>query len=139
MKYVDIHSFDTMGYQKLFAFNSWRVAMLNYIDELEIDNINFVEAHDESDEAFVLLQGSCILYFAHVEQDRITGFSYQNLEPNKVYRIPKGIFHTHTLSHDAKVLVIEEENTSDINSPRIYLNFENKKMLYDVYREASDV
>ncbi|HOI85583.1 MAG TPA: hypothetical protein PLP48_05840 [Acholeplasmataceae bacterium] len=139
MKYVDIHRFDEVGYQKLFVYNTWRVAMLNYIDELEVENIAYVEAHDETDEAFVLLEGQCVLYFAEVIEGKIRTICHEVLKPHNVYRIPKGIYHTHTLSHDAKLLIIEEENTSYTNSPRVYLNEEAKALLYQAYKEAHHV
>jgi cupin superfamily acireductone dioxygenase involved in methionine salvage len=139
MKYVDIHSFDLIGYQKLFSFQDWRIAMLNYIDELEVDNINYVEAHLSTDEAFVLLEGECTLYFAEVEQGRITHFQYVNMEPKKVYRIPQGVYHTHTLNHEAKVLIIEEESTSYENSPRIYLSEQDKALLKKAFMESKHV
>lgn len=139
MKYVDIHRFDDIGYQKLFAFNTWRIAILNYIDELDIDQIAYVEAHDETDEAFVLLEGHCVLYFAEVIDGHIHSFCHEVLKPHNVYRIPKGIYHTHTLSHDAKLLIIEEENTSYHNSPRVYLDGSSKHLLYQAYQEANHV
>jgi cupin superfamily acireductone dioxygenase involved in methionine salvage len=139
MKYVDIHSFDDIGYHKLFAYNTWRVAMLNYIDELEVENIAYVEAHAETDEAFVLLEGHCVLYFAEVIHGKIKTMCYEVLKPNKVYRIPKGIYHTHTLSHDAKLLIIEEENTSYQNSPRVYIDDDARQLLRQAYKEACHV
>ncbi len=135
----DIHQFDEDGYRKLFSFQSWRIAILNYIDELEIDQINYVEAHALTDEAFVLLEGNAVLYFAEVMNDEIVRFHSVFLEPKKIYRIPQGIYHTHTLSHDAKLLIIEEENTSYDNSPRIYLNERTKLMLKQRYLEENHV
>lgn len=139
MKYVEIYNYDLAGYQKLFAFQSWRIAVLNYIDELEIEKIFYVESHDLTDEVFVLLEGSCQLIFARVEKGRILCFESQKLEKNKVYRIPKGVYHTHTLSKDAKVLIIEEENTSYENSPRVYLNENEKQHFIKTFQEGHHV
>lgn len=137
--YYELHQFDEEGYRKLFSYQSWRIAILNYIDELEIDNISYVEAHSLTDEAFVLLNGQAILYFAEVDQQAIISFHSVSLEPQKIYRIPKGIYHTHTLSHDAKLLIIEEENTSNENSPRIYLNEMTKGLLKQKFMEENHV
>ncbi len=135
MKYYEIHQFNEIGYQKLFSYNTWRVAILNYIDELEIDRIQYVEAHSLTDEAFVLLSGHCQLFFAEVKDNDVTHMEVISLEPHLVYRIPKGIFHTHTLSQDAKLLIIEEENTAETNSPRVYLDEAGKKLLKKTYKE----
>ncbi|MBN3490409.1 hypothetical protein JV173_02655 [Acholeplasma equirhinis] len=132
----EIHSFEGVGYKKLFSYSSWRLAILNYTDELLIQNINYVEAHNETDEAFVLLRGNATLYFAEVIDGKVIGFDSVNLEPNKVYNVKKGVFHTHTFSTDCQLLIIEEENTSYENSPRIYLDQEAHGLLEKAYEKA---
>ncbi len=132
MKY-QIFDFDGIGYSKLFVHRDWRVAVLNYIDELEIDNISYVEAHQETDEVFVLLSGSATLFFAETNNNKITRFSKLILEKHKVYNIPAGIYHTHTISPDCKLLIIEQENTDWSNSPKIYLDDESRKLLKETY------
>ena len=136
MNYYDTYEFNGIGYSKLFHHQNWRVAVLNYIEELEVENISFVECHSLTDEVFVLLKGSFTLFFAEVVNNQITGFKTLCLEPNKIYKIPMGIYHAHTLSKDAQVLIVEEENTSYDNSPRIYFGEKEKKMLNKVF-EAS--
>ena len=127
MKFVETYDYRDIGYQKLFHHQNWRVAVLNYIDELEIDQIQYVEAHNLTDEAFVLLEGECHLIFAEVHDGKINDISCINMKKHVVYKIPQGIYHTHTLSKDAHILIIEEENTGYENSPRIYLSEEEKK------------
>ena len=70
-----------------------------------------------------------------VYQDLIKDISCIALEKNKVYRIPKGIYHAHTLSKDAKLLIVEEENTCYENSPRIYLDETTKKTMINKFKE----
>jgi hypothetical protein len=133
MKFYETYEFTGIGYAKLFHYQSWRVAILNYIEELEVNHINYVECHSKTDEAFVLLNGSCKLLFADVKDNQIIGFHSLNLEQHKIYKIPCGVYHTHTLSLDAKVLVIEEENTNYENSPRIYLTPDQKTILNQLH------
>lgn len=127
---IEVHEFNEAGYSKLFSYEEWRVAMLNYIDELEPLNIKHVEAHNKTDEAFILLEGKCILYLCDVVENRISDIQAVNLERNKVYNIKKGIFHTHVLSRNAKVLIVENENTSDDNSTKINITQEQQLTLY---------
>ena len=134
MKYFETYEYKGIGYEKLFHHQSWRIAILNYIEELEIKNINYVECHTLTDEVFVLLKGEFHLFFAEVEHNEIKGFIMKSLEPNKVYKIPKGVYHAHTLSQDAQVLIVEEENTSYDNSPRIYLDQSKKEMLQKEFK-----
>lgn len=135
MKNYDVYDFDGQGYRKLFHHHNWRVSILNYIDELELDQIKYVESHQFTDEAFVLLEGSCMMFFAESKEQKILSFSAVNLEKHKVYCIHSGIFHTHTLSKDAKLLIIEEEGTCDSNSPRILLNEKERLLLKKLYLE----
>ncbi|MBU1141908.1 MAG: hypothetical protein KKG64_05220 [Firmicutes bacterium] len=135
MKKYDIYEFNGIGYKKLFYHQNWRVSMLNYIEELDINHIAYVESHQFTDEVFVLLEGSCSIFFAEVGNHQIVSFSILNLEPHKVYQVHSGVFHTHILSLDAKVLIIEEENTCEGNSPRIYIGKESRALLIKTYQE----
>ena len=134
MKY-QIFDYDGIGYSKLFVHRDWRIAVLNYIDELEITKSPYVEAHQETDEVFVLLSGSATLFFAEINDNQITGFSKVELEKHKIYNVPAGIYHTHTISPDCKLLIIEQENTDWHNSPKIYLDDQARKLLINTYEE----
>ena len=129
MKGIEIHHFDGIGYQKLLHFQSWRIAILNYIDELDPNNIHKFQAHTLTDESFVLLEGACTLFI--YEDGRIVPI---HLEPHKIYNIKKGVFHSHTLSKNCKLLIIEEENTSDDNSPSMDLTDAQKQQLMEYAR-----
>ncbi|ERJ11883.1 cupin domain-containing protein [Haloplasma contractile] len=116
MKY-EILSYDEVGYKPVVSFNGWRVAMLNYIDELEPDRIDNFQKHDLTDESFILLEGECILFVADVDGDSIQNIEAIEMEKNKVYNIKKSVYHTHTLKKGTRVLIVENDDTSDENSP----------------------
>lgn len=138
MNYYETYEYEADGYQKLFHHHNWRVAILNYIDELDLDKIQYVESHNLTDEVFVLMEGKATLFFAEETDKQITKFISLPLQSGKVYKIPAGVFHTHTLSSDAKLLIVEEENTGYENSPRIYLNDSDRKALEKVYSEVQN-
>jgi hypothetical protein len=120
---LEVSEYDATGYAPVVDFQTWRVAMLNYIDELEPDKIDNLQCHNETDEVFVLLKGHCILFCAEVDQNNnIIDIASWNMELNKTYNIKRGVYHTHTLSEDAKVLIIENRDTTDDNSPKIIVN-----------------
>jgi len=115
--------YDEVGYSPLIDFQSWRVAILNYIDELDADKIDNFQSHNETDEVFVLLSGKCILFCAEVDGDNnIINIASWDMLPNKTYNIKRGVYHTHTLSDDGKVLIVENSDTSDCNSPKIIID-----------------
>ena len=127
---ITISSFDNEGYAPVVDFQSWRVAMLNYIDELEPQNIDNFQCHSDTDEVFVLLQGRCVLFLAELdEQLNITNILSYDMQPNRVYNIKRGVYHTHTLTRDAKVLIVENQDTCDENSPKIMIGDGVRKRL----------
>lgn len=103
------------GYKPLMAFETWRVAVLNYTPELHPDQLNKMQRHNLTDEAFVLLSGRCILFVAGGSQG-VEGIQAVDMRPGKVYNIRKGVWHSHTLTQGGAVLVIENDNTSTQNS-----------------------
>lgn len=131
MKLIEMYEYNQNGYAKLMNYKEWRVAMLNFSDELLLENINYVEAHNETDEVFVLLEGSCKMILMEFDNKNLKEIEVVELEKNKIYNVPKDIHHSHVLSKDAKVLIIEQEDTNDENSNRVYLTEEIKKILIE--------
>ncbi len=120
---LEVSEYNTAGYSPVVDFQAWRVAMLNYIDELEADKIDNFQCHNETDEVFVLLSGKCILFCAELDkQGSIIDIISWDMEINKTYNIKRGIYHTHTLSEDGKVLIVENSDTNDGNSPSIIID-----------------
>jgi len=133
---LQVAEFDATGYAPVVDFQSWRVAMLNYIDELEPDQIDNFQCHNETDEVFVLLSGKCILFCAQVdEKNNIVDIVSCDMQNNKTYNIKRGVYHTHTLTKDAKVLIVENSNTDDNNSPKIMIGNSVRKTLMEITAE----
>ncbi len=120
-------------YQPIIDYRTWRVAVLKYCKNTRPENIHTMQKHEQTDEVFVLLSGSCILYSAG-SGDLPNELSAVVLEPDKVYRVPAGVWHNHTLDEGASVLIVENQDTCDDNSPIAPLSFEQEKELQDMYR-----
>jgi len=119
---VSISHFTGTGYQPLVDFESWRVAVLRYINELLPDQINQIECHTETDEVFILVEGKCILFLADVEDGIIKKIHAVDMEPKKLYNVRKGVFHTHTLNKNAHVIIVENQDTGPKNSVTLSLD-----------------
>jgi ABC-type uncharacterized transport system auxiliary subunit len=52
-------------------------------------------------------------------ENSVTHIFAQELEPFKLYSVQRRAWHTHALSVDAKLLIVENRNTAGTNSPRI--------------------
>lgn len=127
-KLLDIKTYSEEGYRPVIDYDSWRVAVLNYCDELLPENITKFQRHDETDEVFVLLKGSCILFIGEGDEE-ITEIHAQSMEPLKLYNVKKSVWHSHSLSQEAMVLIVENRDTTDANSPEIKLNRKQRNQL----------
>jgi len=125
---LEVSEFTGEGYQPLVDFGAWRVAILRYIAELEPHNITKVQRHNETDEVFVLLEGRCILFLSDCG-DTVTNLSAVDMQPLKLYNVKRAAWHTHTLSKDASVLIVENQDTTYDNSPSIDLDAVQKEQL----------
>lgn len=128
---LEIGEYAGEGYSPVIDYDKWRVAVLNYCAELLPENITHMQRHDETDEVFVLLKGHCILFIGEGKEE-VTEIYAENLEPFKIYNVKRSVWHTHTLSEDAMVLIVENRDTTNDNSPILALNRVQKEKLIDL-------
>lgn len=127
---LEVLEYEGIGYQPLLSCRGFRVAVLNYHPELLIENMTNFQKHDKTDEAFILLRGTCTLFLA--EDETLETIHGVELEPCKIYNVKAGTYHTHTLSEDAMVLIVEADDTCDDNSPSILINDEVRACLAEL-------
>ncbi len=130
-KDIDIIKYEGDGYQPLIDFESWRIAYLRYCEELEVPNLKTMQRHNESDEVFVLLAGHCTLYTGG-EEEEIGDIKAEAMEQYQLYNVKKGVWHTHTLEKETTVLIVENQNTSDANSPTRNLTQDQIRVLREL-------
>lgn len=129
---LDVCRHTEPGYRPLVDFGAWRVAVLNFSDDLKPKNINAMQRHNETDEVFVLLQGRCLLFVADGDDRSISAIHVQPMAPREVYIVKKAVWHTHTLSPNAMVLVVENRDTTYDNSPFCALTEMQQKNLCEM-------
>jgi hypothetical protein len=122
------------GYLPLVDFASWRVAMLRYTDELLPGRIETLQRHDETDEVFVLLAGRCILFLGE-GRETVSEIYAEEMQPLKLYTVKRGAWHSHTLSEAATVLIVENCDTSEQNSPHVALSEEQRQQIIRLTHE----
>ena len=86
--YIDVLQYLDEGYKPIIDFETWRVAVLRYCEELEVQNLKTMQKHSQSDEVFVLLEGNCTL-FEGEQGDYIGALDAIALEPLKMYNVKK--------------------------------------------------
>jgi ureidoglycolate hydrolase len=125
---IQIREYRGEGYQPLIYFGGWRVAILNYLDGIHPTRIADMERHLETDEAFILLRGKCVLILG-VNGGQAAELIPCEMENEKLYNVRAGIWHTVLLSPDASVLIVENSDTGEGNSEKCQLNDELRKQI----------
>lgn len=113
---IEIHEHNGNDYKPLVDYQTWRVALMNYTPDLTPDKINRMQKHTGTDEVFALMTGRSILFIGE-GRETITKVHAVDMEPYKLYNVKKGVWHSHTFSEDARVLIVENCDTADVNSP----------------------
>lgn len=128
MQSIEITEFQPEGYKPLVDYDKWRVAVLRFCDDLRPENLLTMQKHNESDEVFVLISGEFTLFTGGFGEEPGEVEAVE-LEPMKLYNVKRGAWHTHTLSKDAAVVIVENRNTCDDNSPKKPLSPEQIRCL----------
>jgi hypothetical protein len=132
---LEIREYNGVGYLPLIDYGAWRVAILRFIDELLPQNLDKMQRHDETDEVFVLLAGRCILFVGE-GTEQVSEMYAQDMEPLRLYNVRRGCWHTHTLSADASVLIVENRDTTSHNSLEITLDTQQKLRIIELTRQT---
>ena len=137
MSNLETYKIKEKGYHPFLIREGWQVAQLNYTEEQDIENINKIDVHFETDEAFVLLRGNAVLITAILEDKKPT-FFVKLMEYNTTYNIPKKVWHNITMKKDCEVLIVEKSNTHLADFEFFYLNEEHITNLKEKVRRAFD-
>jgi ureidoglycolate hydrolase len=130
-KLLEIRQYLGEGYKPLIDFDTWRVAILRWIEELEPGNITSMERHTQTDEVFVLLEGQSTIILGG-DSAMVDGIFPQKLESGKLYNVKRDVWHTVLLSRDASIVIVENRNTGEVNSEYCQLTDEFKKQIIEL-------
>lgn len=125
---IQIREYRGEGYRPLMSFGGWRVAVLNYLDEIHPARIADMERHLETDEVFILLRGKVILIVGGNGGQATELIPYEMVN-EKIYNIRAGVWHTVLLSPDASVLIVENSDTGEGNSEKSMLSDNLRKQI----------
>ncbi len=128
MNNLQIFTYDEPGYRPQIDYGSWRVALLNACTMYLPDHITYFDRHLETDEVFILLSGSSgILLGGQGEKPENVSCTW--LSPGNIYNVPSNTWHTLFMMPGSKLAVVENCNTSAINSPRYYFSEDERLAL----------
>ncbi|MEN6339476.1 MAG: hypothetical protein ABFD03_05065 [Clostridiaceae bacterium] len=121
------------GYEKRFPSGGWLIAANGFDAEVNSPAaVTMIGRHRETDEAFVLLQGSGFLVTAGF------GGAPANLCPTRLLVgqltvVERGEWHALVLLENAQTLIVENADTGAENSDRVPLTDKQREMILTLY------
>lgn len=109
------YTFGGEGMTRVFENAKWMVGIKNWKPMNDITGIDRLERHNETDELFVLLAGSCTLVYANETENGLDIHTVK-MEPMTVYNIPATLWHNTVTQKDTKLCLIEDSSTGAANS-----------------------
>ena len=125
---IEEYTHTGIGYNPFLIRNNWQVAQLNYIQVQGINDIQKIDVHFETDEVFILIDGKAMLIAAEKEGDQVS-FEIILMEQGVVYNIPKNVWHNIAMFEDARIIIVEKDNTHLGDYDYYYLQEEQKEKL----------
>lgn len=110
---IEVLEYAGDGYSKVMSYGAWRVAIINYAERFDERNLTRLERHLLTDEVFVLLEGNATL---------ISDGEKYPMEKGKMYNVKAGTWHAIAVSRDAKVLIVENDDTCIDNTEYKQIN-----------------
>jgi mannose-6-phosphate isomerase-like protein (cupin superfamily) len=104
---LEVYEWAGEGYKPLHFSKGWQVALLNWEPLFDRKNLNEIERHNESDEAFVLLKGRAVL-FTRPEGGELKAVE---MESGVIYNVPRAVWHNLVATRDVKFLIVENRGT----------------------------
>ena len=122
---LQVSSHEGPGYVPVVDFGAWRVALMNRCDDNAPGGIARMERHNETDEVFVLLEGRAILFIAETaeagEGGGVGRIHACAMERSKLYNVRRAAWHACAVSGSARVLIVENRDTTESNSDYVDL------------------
>lgn len=108
--------FDGEGLKRVYENDKWMVGIKNWKPANDAANIDCLERHNETDELFILLAGSCALLSAVETPGSGLSMKVTFMEPLKVYNVPRSLWHNTVTDKNTKLILVEDSATSSKNS-----------------------
>lgn len=109
------YEYEGKGLTRVFENEKWMVGLKNWKPENDISGIDCLERHNETDELFILLAGRCTLLFGNETENGLE-IGCVEMDPLKVYNIPRTLWHNTVTQADTKLALIEDSSTGAANS-----------------------
>lgn len=130
----NIFMHDGEGIKCVYDNGNWVICIKNWKPNNDIECIERLEVHHESDEQFILLEGKAILLIADREE-RFDSTKMISMEKGKVYNVPKETWFNTITEKATKLVYVQDAGTSEKNSEYKAFTEEQKKRIYTEAKE----
>lgn len=103
------------GMARVYENAAWMVGLKNYKPANDAKLFTEIERHRQTDELFLLLEGSCVLLSAF-EEGGVLRFEARAMERGVLAVIPSGLWHTTITRPGTRLALIEAPGTGAANS-----------------------
>ena len=118
----------------LSSEDGWEVMLLNCADRLKVGNAKDMHKHTETRECFALVKGRAVLYTAD-GMDAPENIDARELRIGTICVVPKNIWHATVMTEDAKILLVENSNTTTENTFRCQLTESQLEKIAELTKE----
>ena len=129
---IQSYNYEGEGMGPVYKNGKWMVGIKNFKPANAIENLNSLERHNETDELFGLMEGSCTLVSA-VETESGLTFETTVMERGHIYSIPAKLWHNTITTPGTKMVLIEAPDTSMDNSEVIELTDAQRAEIRSLY------
>ena len=116
MSKIEIAEYKGEGLSWLYDNGSWTLGIKNWKPANDVAELDCIEKHNQTDELFILIEGRCILLQATETTNNGLEIEKIEMEANKLYKIPQGLWHNTVTWPDTKLIIAENSNTGMHNS-----------------------
>lgn len=124
--HIESRGHEGEGLSRVYENDRWMVAVKNWKPANDIEGIDCLERHNETDELFVLLAGRCVLLSGTERPGGGLDIQAVPMEPGRLYEIPRGLLHNTVTRRDTKLLLVEAPDTSMANSEVLNLDADQR-------------
>lgn len=133
---IEIFSHDGPGVVFPYDRDGRIIGMKNYGPANNLLNITKMERHQQTEEQFLLFQGSCTIV-TFTKNENVEHWELTLVKPGSIYNIPKGLWHTTIMSRDCRMVLVENSGTSTDNSEYFSLTKEQCSRIRELYKSDS--
>lgn len=107
------YTYNGEDFMAVLTTKGWKIGLLKYSERFS--SLSVWERHLKTDEVFVLLSGTAILYI----KDTDGVIKQEKMKIGTVYNVPAMEWHHIVVSEDATVMVVEDSDTSKENTEKV--------------------